>query len=58
MVSEVWRLKPGTVEMRDAWSSIAEALLKIQSESLKIKTFVLPVRNLRVRLIHPVHIMQ
>ena len=57
MVSEVVRLKPGRVEMRDAWSSIAEALLKIQSEFLKIKTFVLTVGNLRIRPIHPVHII-
>ena len=35
MVSEVWRIKPGTVEKRDAWNSITETLLKIQSPKFK-----------------------
>ena len=36
MVSEVWRIKPGAVEKRDAWNGIIETLWKIQSPKLDI----------------------
>ena len=36
MVSEVWRIKPGTVKKRDAWNSITETLLKIQSPKFDV----------------------
>ena len=36
MVSEVWRIKPGTVEKMDAWNSITETLLKIQSPKFDV----------------------
>ena len=35
-VPEVWRIKPGAVEKRDAWNSITETLLKIQSPKFDV----------------------
>ena len=38
MVSEVWCIKPGTVERRDSWIRITDALMNIQTPKFDISS--------------------
>ena len=38
MVSEVWRIKPGTVERRDSWIRLTDALMKIQTPKFDVSS--------------------